>query len=71
MDLTLNAGVNHAFRATTVWAGHPWCCTKQSTNQWTLSVYLAALGPQVYTVKVIQCRLVLGSRLHREARHFF
>src|SRR5690554_6832042 len=52
VDFMFNFGVDHGFWPPTVWAGHSWCCAKQSTNQRSLPIHSAAIRPKVYAPEV-------------------
>src|SRR3979490_93037 len=70
MNLLFRSRVNHLDRAPTVWARQVRGGAEQATDQRSLVVHRAAIGPQVNAVQLAQGSLLLGSRLPRQTRHF-
>jgi hypothetical protein len=70
MNLLFRSRVNHLERVPTVGARQVRGGAEQATDQRALVVHRAAIRPQVNTVQLVQGRLLLGSRLARQTRHF-
>ena len=71
MHLLLGARMNHLHRPSAIGARQVRSGAEQAADQRAFVINRAAAGAQVNTVEFIQCGLLLGGALARQARHFF